>query len=293
MAHLARHGIPCPAPIADLSDRYLRALNGKPAALVTRLPGRSLERPGRRGMRRARRAARAHAPRGALLLRPTSRTRAARSGGASRRARWRRFLDADAEGAARERARVPGAAPLPRPAARPGARATCSATTRCSTTAASRAWSTSTSPASTACCTTSRCAPTTGAWPIRPPTGGSTKSARARCSARYHARAALRRARARRLAGDAARGGAALLAVAAVRLPPAAAGHAGARARPGAFPRDPRAEEAGAACAGPPSMQARIVAARRAARAGSPKAGSCSAPRRSAGSRWCSPTGSS
>jgi len=24
MAHLARHGIPCPAPIADLSDRYVR-----------------------------------------------------------------------------------------------------------------------------------------------------------------------------------------------------------------------------------------------------------------------------
>jgi homoserine kinase type II len=46
MAHLARHGIPCPAPIADLADQYLRALNGKPAALVTRLPGRSLEGPG-------------------------------------------------------------------------------------------------------------------------------------------------------------------------------------------------------------------------------------------------------
>jgi homoserine kinase type II len=46
MAHLARHGIPCPAPIADLSDQYLGRLNGKPAALVTRLPGRSLERPG-------------------------------------------------------------------------------------------------------------------------------------------------------------------------------------------------------------------------------------------------------
>lgn len=47
MAHLARHGIPCPAPIADLSDQYLRRLNGKPAALVTRLSGRSVERPGR------------------------------------------------------------------------------------------------------------------------------------------------------------------------------------------------------------------------------------------------------
>jgi homoserine kinase type II len=48
MAHLARHGIPCPAPIADLQDRYLQHLNGKPAALVTRLPGRSLEDPGER-----------------------------------------------------------------------------------------------------------------------------------------------------------------------------------------------------------------------------------------------------
>jgi homoserine kinase type II len=46
MAHLARHGIPCPAPIADLSDQYLQRLNGKPAALVTRLPGKSIERPG-------------------------------------------------------------------------------------------------------------------------------------------------------------------------------------------------------------------------------------------------------
>lgn len=46
MAHLARHGIPCPAPIADLSDRYLQSLKGKPAALVTRLPGKSIERPG-------------------------------------------------------------------------------------------------------------------------------------------------------------------------------------------------------------------------------------------------------
>jgi homoserine kinase type II len=45
MAHLARHGIPCPAPIADLSDQYLQRLKGKPAALVTRLAGKSIERP--------------------------------------------------------------------------------------------------------------------------------------------------------------------------------------------------------------------------------------------------------
>ena len=47
-AHLARHGIPCPAPIADLSDQYLRALNGKPAALVTRLLVRRIAFPGKR-----------------------------------------------------------------------------------------------------------------------------------------------------------------------------------------------------------------------------------------------------
>jgi homoserine kinase type II len=47
MAHLARHGIPCPAPIADLADQYLGELSGKPAALVTRLPGKSVMRPRR------------------------------------------------------------------------------------------------------------------------------------------------------------------------------------------------------------------------------------------------------
>ena len=45
MSHLARHGIPCPAPIADLSDGLMSTLNGKPAALVTRLSGASVERP--------------------------------------------------------------------------------------------------------------------------------------------------------------------------------------------------------------------------------------------------------
>jgi homoserine kinase type II len=45
MAHLARHGIPCPSPIADRQNRILSALNGKPAALVTRLPGATIEAP--------------------------------------------------------------------------------------------------------------------------------------------------------------------------------------------------------------------------------------------------------
>ncbi|MEY3201776.1 MAG: homoserine kinase [Pseudomonadota bacterium] len=45
MAHLARHGIPCPAPIANRDNDYLGTLNGKPAALVTRLPGASNMQP--------------------------------------------------------------------------------------------------------------------------------------------------------------------------------------------------------------------------------------------------------
>jgi homoserine kinase type II len=45
MAHLARHGIPCPAPIADRSDEYLGSLNGKPATIVTCLPGVPLASP--------------------------------------------------------------------------------------------------------------------------------------------------------------------------------------------------------------------------------------------------------
>ncbi len=46
MAHLARHGIPCPAPIADEGNNYLGSLNGKPATLVTCLPGAPVPAPG-------------------------------------------------------------------------------------------------------------------------------------------------------------------------------------------------------------------------------------------------------
>lgn len=46
MAHLARHGIPCPAPIADRDNEYLGQLNGKPAAIVSRLSGASEMSPG-------------------------------------------------------------------------------------------------------------------------------------------------------------------------------------------------------------------------------------------------------
>jgi homoserine kinase type II len=45
MAHLARHGIPCPAPVADRRERFLGELNGKPASIVSRLSGKSLTHP--------------------------------------------------------------------------------------------------------------------------------------------------------------------------------------------------------------------------------------------------------
>jgi homoserine kinase type II len=42
MAHLAHHGIRCPRPIANLDNEYLDTLNGKPAAIVTCVPGKDL-----------------------------------------------------------------------------------------------------------------------------------------------------------------------------------------------------------------------------------------------------------
>ena len=45
MAHLARCGIPCPNPIPDHRHRLIGILNGKPASIVTRLKGHSVEHP--------------------------------------------------------------------------------------------------------------------------------------------------------------------------------------------------------------------------------------------------------
>lgn len=45
MAHLARHGIPCPAPVANRQNQFLAALNDKPACIVSRLSGKSVSQP--------------------------------------------------------------------------------------------------------------------------------------------------------------------------------------------------------------------------------------------------------
>src|SRR5829696_3115685 len=45
MAHLADHGIPSARPIPDLDGDLLGELNGKPAALVSFLPGKDVEAP--------------------------------------------------------------------------------------------------------------------------------------------------------------------------------------------------------------------------------------------------------
>ncbi len=45
MAHLARHGIPCPSPVANRHNQFLGELNSKPACIVSRLAGKSLTHP--------------------------------------------------------------------------------------------------------------------------------------------------------------------------------------------------------------------------------------------------------
>ena len=45
MAHLARHGIPCPNPVANRHNQFLGKLKGKPACIVSRLSGKSTGAP--------------------------------------------------------------------------------------------------------------------------------------------------------------------------------------------------------------------------------------------------------
>jgi len=45
MSHLAQHGIHSPAPATDLHGQFFSELNGKPAALMSRLPGAAVTAP--------------------------------------------------------------------------------------------------------------------------------------------------------------------------------------------------------------------------------------------------------
>ena len=45
MEHLAQSGVRCPTPVHDREGRVLQTLSGKPAAIVTFLPGYSLQKP--------------------------------------------------------------------------------------------------------------------------------------------------------------------------------------------------------------------------------------------------------
>ena len=45
MCHVADAGLPCPHPVADRQGQTLHDLMGKPAALITRLPGRTIKEP--------------------------------------------------------------------------------------------------------------------------------------------------------------------------------------------------------------------------------------------------------
>jgi len=45
MAHLAQHGIPSPAPATDIRGQLFSELNGKPAALMSRLQGEAITAP--------------------------------------------------------------------------------------------------------------------------------------------------------------------------------------------------------------------------------------------------------
>ena len=45
MAHLAGRGVPCPQPVPNLHGTFLDEVNGRPASIVSRLSGRSLNSP--------------------------------------------------------------------------------------------------------------------------------------------------------------------------------------------------------------------------------------------------------
>ena len=120
MAHLARHGIPCPAPIADRDNEYLGQLNGKPAAIVSR-PGRHV---GDVARRRTLFGDRVHSRRPAYCrtdLRPPARQSARPPLVARNRTSGHAFSGAGRASHAGRRAALSGHPSPRRPAARRGA----------------------------------------------------------------------------------------------------------------------------------------------------------------------------
>ena len=106
MAHLARAGVECPAPEPDRTGALFSLLNGKPAGLVTRLDGMPVLAPDVRTLRGRGRSARPAARR----LRHVSHAphQSARAGMvAAGRARGAALSRRRAERAARQRAQVP------------------------------------------------------------------------------------------------------------------------------------------------------------------------------------------
>ena len=180
---------------------------------------------------------------------------------------------------------------FPGPAARPGARRPVPRQRAVRATGASPGWSTSISPASTACLrrrgVRERLVPGEGS------VCAGRAARRARCSRAYHARAAVH-------ARSSARPGRRCCAQRRCASGFRACTTSTCRARACWCTRTTRSISA--ACSsrasrapgapGAPRCR-RASSRRRGARAGWPTAGACSARRRSAGSRWCSPTGCS
>src|SRR6266702_1402955 len=219
MAHLARHGIPCPAPIADQGNKYLGTLNGKPATLVTCLPGVPVSSPLARHCERV----------GAVLADMHLAGRG--YGGKLENPRGPRWW-----GAACHRARIPGAAPRVQSAARAGARGPVPrqrAVRRRPDRRGDRLLLRRDRHAPV------RCRGGGQRLVCRPGRGDRRRAGR-RAARRIPGSARLHPDGSGSLAGAAARRGAAVLAVALVRFLPAARGRAHTRARPRALSQGAR-----------------------------------------------------